>query len=61
MKLAPQITFGSAPIDFLKGLKAKPFAQFNFNAANLTICQLGNFGLAHGMSPHELTGLDAKV
>ena len=60
-KLAPHITLGAAPIDCLKGLKAKPFARFTFNAANVAICQLENFGRAHGMSFHELTGLDAKV
>ena len=45
-KLAPHVTVGVAPPDYLKAMVAEPFDAFTFSPAALSIYQLGNFGTA---------------
>jgi 2'-5' RNA ligase len=42
----PHVTIGVAHEDFVKEMKAKPFAKFTFKPAGVAIYQLGNFGTA---------------
>lgn len=45
-KLAPHVTVGVAPPDYLKELVAEPFDAFTFSPVALSVYQLGNFGTA---------------
>ena len=42
----PHITVGVAKEDFVKGLEAKPFEDFEFSPSALGVYQLGNYGTA---------------
>jgi hypothetical protein len=45
-KFNPHVTFGVAPLEWLKELEKKPFNKFSFGANGLATYQLGNFGTA---------------
>ncbi|MDC9825322.1 2'-5' RNA ligase family protein [Devosia sp. ZB163] len=45
-KLAPHVTVGVVPPDYMKKLIAEPFDAFTFSPSALSVYQVGNFGTA---------------
>ncbi|MBV9332833.1 MAG: hypothetical protein JO146_02410 [Candidatus Eremiobacteraeota bacterium] len=43
---SPHVTIGLAPEDYLKGMLAQPFDDFEFSPAAVSVYQLGNYGVA---------------
>lgn len=45
-KFNPHVTIGTAEEDFIKGLLAEPFENFEFKVNSVSIYQLGELGTA---------------